>query len=111
MPLRDRLILYLLLPSVFTLSATVHAEFKSMEVNDPRPVAKAVEQLEALYGFPVTYEDPPYVHGSELADVTDKLHRDRENLNRVVIPKGGPLSWTYDLPSSGAHPGGGLRQP
>jgi hypothetical protein len=106
----DRIVICLLLASVSTLPAAADAEVKSMVVDDPRPVARAVERLEALYGFPVTYEDPPYVHESELADVTDQVRGDKQKLNRVVIPKGGPLAWAYEMASTDAYPGGGLRQ-
>jgi hypothetical protein len=104
-----RLIRNLLPWSLFALSTTVHAESKSTVVSDPRPLAKAVAQLEALCGFPVTYEDPPYVHDSEITDVTDKVQGARQNGKRVLIPKGGSFTFTFDLPAAGGYPGGGLR--
>lgn len=108
MSFSSRLIRNLLLLSLFALSTTLRAESKSTAVSDPRPVAKAVAQLEALYGFPVTYEDPPYVHDHEITDVTDQVQGARQNGKRVLIPKGGSFTFTFDLPDAGAHPGGGL---
>jgi hypothetical protein len=108
MSISCRLIRNLLPLFLLALSTTVHAESKSTVVSDSRPVAKAVAQLEALYGFPVTYEDPPYVHDSEIADVTDKVQGARQNGKRVLIPKGGSFTFTFDLPSAGAYPGRGL---
>jgi len=32
-----------------------HAQTKSVSVTDPRPVAAAVELLETIYGWPITY--------------------------------------------------------
>ncbi|HEY0557619.1 MAG TPA: hypothetical protein VGG20_25415 [Thermoanaerobaculia bacterium] len=110
MSFNRRFIVYLLLLSLSALPARLYAESKSSMVKGPRPVAQAVEQLESLYGFPITYEDPPYVHESEKADVTDQVHRDRQNGDRVLIPKGGSFSYAYILPDAGAYPGGGLRQ-
>lgn len=106
---RCRLIRNLLPLSLLALSTAVHAETKSTVVSDPRPVAEAVARLEALYGFPVTYEDPPYVDDSEITDVTDKVQGSRQNGKRVLIPKGGSFTFTFDLPAAGAYPGGGLR--
>jgi len=103
-----RFIRNLLLLFLLAFSATVHAQSKSKVVSDPRPVAKAVAQLETLYGFPVTYEDPPYVHDSEITDVTDKVQSAQHNGKRVLIPKGGTFTFTFDLPAAGAYPGGGL---
>jgi hypothetical protein len=78
----------------------------SITVEDPRPVAKAVEELESKYGWQITYEDPPYVHGSDIADVTRSVRRDPSFAggNRILIPKGGKL--TFTVPSA---PGGEQR--
>ena len=73
-----------------------------ISVNDPRPVACAAETLEKKYGWTITYEDPPYVHESELVDVTDKVRRDLDKFEpgkapRVLIPKGGTLTVEYSI--------------
>jgi len=59
-------------------------------VHDPRPVAKAVQRLETLYGLPVTYEDPQYVHESEVADVSVAA---RSVVSRLLQEFDIPLSW------------------
>ncbi|HET6975600.1 MAG TPA: hypothetical protein VFI24_04710 [Pyrinomonadaceae bacterium] len=73
-----------------------------ISVNDPRPVALAVETLEKKYGWIITYEDPPYVHESELVDVTEKVRRDLDKFKpgqapKVLIPKGGDLTLKYSI--------------
>jgi hypothetical protein len=62
-------------------------------VDDPRPVAAAIEKLESVYGIPITYEDTLYVYEGETKDVTAR---------RVLVPKGGVLSFSYVPPPDGA---------
>jgi hypothetical protein len=77
-----------------------------------RPVAEAILELDMRYGWQITYEDPPYVHYSDLTDVTDTNWpgipvRSLSQLqaaqqpgvnNRTLVPKGGSL--TVTLPSA-----------
>ena len=90
----------------------------SLAVEDPRPVAKAITMLEARYGWIITYEDPRYAYADDIVDVTEKVRRDlhkhpQGQAPRVLIPRGGHLSFEYDviadtnLPSS---PGVVVRQ-
>jgi hypothetical protein len=73
-----------------------------LSVEDPRPVAEAILKLEAKHGWIITYEDPRYVHESEIADVTLKVRRDLDKYKpgeapRVFVPRGGVLEFTYDV--------------
>jgi hypothetical protein len=73
-----------------------------LSVDDPRPVAKAIEMLEEKYGWVITYEDPRYVHESEIADVALKVRRDLDKYKPgevppVLVPKGGALEFTSDV--------------
>lgn len=66
-----------------------------------RPLAEAIEMLEARHGFVITYEDPRYSHASEIEDVTEKVSRHLNEFEpgkgpRVLVPKGGVLSFDYD---------------
>jgi hypothetical protein len=75
-----------------------------LSVDDPRPVAKAIEMLEGKYGWVITYEDPRYAHDSEIADVTLKVRKDLAKYKpgdapKVLVPKGGALEFTYDVMS------------
>ncbi len=103
--------LNIVLFSCLLFNQLADAESKSVSINDPRPIAKALERLEAIYGLPITYEDPIYIHESQLADVTERIRREpHSSANRVLIPKGETLSFTYNLPTTGIYPGGGRRQ-
>ncbi len=82
----------------------------NLSVQDGRPLAKAIETLEAKYGWVITYEDPRYVHLSEIADVTEMvrnpLHKSTpgSEATRVLVPKGGALVIDYDVMSDTGLP-------
>jgi hypothetical protein len=72
-----------------------------VSVEDPRPVAKAITTLEATQGWIITYEDPPYAYTGDIEDVTEKVRKDLDKFRpgeapRVLIPRGGTLSFEYD---------------
>src|SRR5262245_2834947 len=75
-----------------------------VSVESGRPVADAILKLEAQYGWIITYEDPRYVHDSEISDVTLQVRRDLDKYKpgeapKVLVPKGGLLEFTYDVAS------------
>jgi hypothetical protein len=72
------------------------ADLRTMTIQDPRPLAKAIESLENLYGVPITYEDPPYVNAGEIADVTAQVRGGQTGGRRILIPRGGSLSFAYE---------------
>jgi hypothetical protein len=74
----------------------------NLSVQDPRPLAKALDTLEAKYGWVITYEDPRYAYEEEIVDVTDTirnpLHKNMPGqLTRVLVPKGGYLAIDYNV--------------
>jgi len=73
-----------------------------LSVQDPRPLAKAIETLESRSGWVITYEDPRYVNESEISDVTESVRKDPDQFKageapKVLIPKGGALSIEYEV--------------
>jgi hypothetical protein len=67
-------------------------------VKDPRPVARAVEELELSSGRAVTYEDPPYIFPGATVDVSSQVSRGVSDANSsVLVPKTGTL--TFNLPA------------
>jgi hypothetical protein len=62
---------------------------ETITVQDHRPVARAIAEMERRYGWQVTYEDPPYANRSALVDITDLVQRDRtEGVGiRTLAPK------------------------
>ena len=72
----------------------------NLSLNDARPVAAAIESLEAKYGWVITYEDPPYAFAGDIQDVTERVRKDlnryeRGKAPRVIVPRGGALSVSY----------------
>lgn len=73
-----------------------------LEVNDPRPVAAAIELLEGRHGVVITYEDPPYTDPSDLTNVAQQVRQDLERYALgaappVLVPRGGNLSLVYPV--------------
>jgi len=67
-----------------------------LSVNDPRPMAEAVKQLQEKYGWVITYEDPRLSNESDLLVETDPKHRqDHPGGRRALTPKGGTLEISY----------------
>ncbi|MGH9831067.1 MAG: hypothetical protein ACREDR_48300, partial [Blastocatellia bacterium] len=73
----------------------------TLTVQDARPVAKAIEELENRYGWQITYEDLPLSHWSYMPHAAPFV---RENVsiapvtNRTSAPEG---SLSFALPSAG----------
>jgi hypothetical protein len=91
---------FLLLLGSVILAVLVSPQTASVSVNDARPVAFAAKMLEQQYGWIITYEDPIYVHESELADVTETVRRDLDKYKpgeapKVIVPKGGNLAFKF----------------
>ncbi len=105
-----RTFLTLLLPAVFcTFEAVSTAGMQSqalrISVDDPRPMASAIEILEKRHGWVITYEDPPYVDPNEMSDVTQAVRKDYDSQKpRVLVPRGGPFSVDYTIQSGALAP-------
>jgi hypothetical protein len=67
-----------------------------LSVDDPRPLAEAVKQLQEKYGWVITYEDPRLINESDLLDETDPKYRQAHPGGmRALTPKGGHLEISY----------------
>ena len=92
----------LVVPRVSVTGEGLHEAKVSMSVSDARPVAFGAKALEQQYGWIITYEDPPYLHESELTDVTEQVRRDLDKYKpgeapKVIVPKGGSLAFQFDV--------------
>lgn len=96
---------FLLLFSL-ALCQLAHAQSKTIEITSGQPVAEAVEQLEAVYGLPITYEDTITVNVSQMEDITEKVQRTPDLSHRIMRIKSRTISFTYKQP----FPGGGSLQ-
>jgi hypothetical protein len=88
-----------LLPFVFAQPCAAQAERPApldVNVDDPRPLAAAIEALEKRHGWIITYEDPPYVFAGDMQDVTAQVRKDGAMHKKVFAPTGGQLHYTYE---------------
>ncbi|HEY6768517.1 MAG TPA: hypothetical protein VI386_27480 [Candidatus Sulfotelmatobacter sp.] len=63
-------------------------------VTAPRPLALALDSIRVKYGWLVSYEDPKYLFGKDVADAPD--------VKGSLIPGGAAFS--VDVPASGSEP-------
>jgi hypothetical protein len=82
------------------------AQSRTVEVTGGQPVEKAIEQLEAIYGVPITYEDTTTVNESQLEDVTEQVQRTPDPSHRIMRIRERTLSFTYKPLSSGSPQSG-----
>lgn len=73
--------------------ATGTAAPKEISVNDPRPVAAALDILEKQYHVAITYEDPEFTNPHDIQeDPRDKIRTDGRT---YFFPHGGTLQFQY----------------
>lgn len=104
MPERTRFTRYLLIPALLVLCATAGAQ---TVISSERPVADAIEKLESLYGWAITYEDTPYVFDGDIEAPTLLLRKVGEG------PRDSPprrRTFSFDLENVG-RPAKGMRSP
>jgi hypothetical protein len=78
----------------------------TISVNNGRPLASAVEEIEKRSGRVITYEDPFYLFPADTEDVTLAVRRDGRTEPRVLVPRGGPFFFRY--PASALDPSAAL---
>jgi hypothetical protein len=70
----------------------------TLTVQDPRPVAKAIEELFNRYGWQITYEDLPYGLMTDMPHVTPSVQEGGSLAPGATLAKG---SLSFALPSAG----------
>src|SRR5579884_3524350 len=72
----------------------------TITVQDRRPLAKAIMELQRYVTVPINYEDAPYQYGPEIADVTGAVSRPSVTAAhpgfRMLVPHGGSLSFSFN---------------
>jgi hypothetical protein len=87
------------------VSAAQEQETVTISANDPRPLATVIRGLESRYGWAITYEDPPYLHQNDIADVTRAVSRDFDPKKpKILGPRANPFDFGFRAPSGGARP-------
>lgn len=81
------------------------------DINDARPLATAVRELEKRYGWIITYEEPPWEFAADLVDVTQNVRKDYDPTkpqSKVLVPRAVPLQFTYKVPNQ-SQPADAMR--
>ena len=92
----ELLVLFFCLPAAAqTSESTMPAAMASINVDEHRPVAGALQILAKRHGFAITYEDPAYSHVSDLATLPRVSPRDVGV--PVIVPKGGAFDFHYAI--------------
>jgi hypothetical protein len=63
-------------------------------------MAAAVEALEQRFGWAISYEDPRFENEAEIEDVANAVRMDGDPSRSVLIPRGGPFEFRYDVKDS-----------
>jgi hypothetical protein len=87
------------LMAAFLVNAS--AASNTITVQDARPVAKAIQELNERYGWQITYEDPPYRDVSDMPDVTPSVQEGSSvapGTSYANVPKAAILS--FPLPAT-----------
>src|SRR5881227_3524760 len=85
--------LALLLPVALLATLGSQTSDGTIVVDDPRPVAAAIQVLERQFGVPITYEDPTYRFSGDSVDHTAIPNP----THRAIDPLGGRLE-VHGLP-------------
>jgi hypothetical protein len=86
---------------IVTFMGNASASPNTLTVQDPRPVAKAIQELDKRYGWQITYEDPPYSRYSDMPDVTPSVQEGSSvvpGASHVTVPNAAILS--FPLPAT-----------
>lgn len=77
-----------------TASARSQREITIDVVNEPRPVGRAILQLQKQLGYVVTYEDTVYRSPADMVDVSKQVRRDGKDIP-VLAPRAGTIQFRY----------------
>ena len=87
-------LVYALLVLMLSPSA-VAAQFIPIDINDPRPVEKIIERIEAHCQCIITYEDPAYSL-DQLVDLTARMRKDGKSEPKILGIRKRFMSFHFD---------------
>jgi hypothetical protein len=96
--------LFMMMFHVVSKSALQEDRTFTINVNDPRPLASAIQELEKRYEWVITYEDPPYIYTGDIEDVTMTVRKDFDLTKRALVPRGGTFNFQYVVPATAGAP-------
>lgn len=66
---------------------------KTIAVEDRRPIVAVLDQLEALFGVPINYEDVPYENSMDVEDISTPQQRASFPGYHLVVPRVGKIEF------------------
>lgn len=83
-------------------AATAAENTQAVSVENPRPVAAAIQQIEKMYNVPITYEDARYVNDSEMA-INEQGHSVIKTRSVTFTPQTLPSDAALDIRKQSAR--------
>ena len=84
-------------------ATTLYAQTtKVIDVNEPRPLSRALDLLEIVVGNTINYEDPPYENMADLQDVSTSQQRAANPGYVLLVPRDGHVTAEVQVPLTGA---------
>lgn len=80
----------------YSSASAIERQQTTISVDDPRPLASAIETLERRYGWAISYEDPAYLYLGDMKDVSREVRKAQvEGKPKVFVPRGGVFNVQY----------------
>jgi len=91
---------------VAAFAAALHAQStKLIDVNEPRPLWRAIDKLETIVGLAINYEDVPYESAADVQDASTLQQQGTGPSFHFVAPRSGHVSAEIPMPSANAGAG------
>lgn len=85
-------------------SITHQGRKATLKVNTVRYRPTLLQKLSKLYGWRITYEDAPLSYRGDVVDVTAPTYQSKDDEDRALDAKGGPLDVSFEVPGVGQAP-------
>jgi len=93
---------FLLLSGAATTTLLLGQASRVINVNEPRPLWKALDELEVIVGSTINYEDPPYQNMADCQDSATPEQRATQPAGwKLIVPRDGHVTATIQLPAGG----------
>ena len=76
----------------------------SFKVDTVRCLPTLLQGLSKLYGWRIAYEDAPLSYLGDVVDVTARTYQSKDDQDRALDAKGGPLDVSFEVPAVGQAP-------
>lgn len=85
-------------------SITYQGTRATLKVDTVRCLPTLLQGLSRLYGWRITYEDAPLSYPGDVVDVTAPTYQSKDDQDRALDARGGPLDVSFEVPAVGQAP-------